>query len=344
MERAWNGYYPEELERKAQEFGQPTFRGKQLFHFFHQEGKTEIEESTVFSKSLKEKWARLPIRRLHIIKELQSKDGSSKFLLQTDDAAIIESVYMPYEDRVSACISTEIGCKMGCRFCASTKASFVRPLRAEEMCQEIYLMEKEKGKRIDHIVLMGIGEPFDNYQEVVRFLRLITHPLGADKSVRNITLSTCGLVEKIRQFSQENLPINLAISLHATRDNIRKRTMPIANKYSIQEILDACKTYFQETGRRVSLEYTLIQGVNDTGEDLEWMAKNLSGKEFHVNLIPLNEIEEYAGKATGENALEHFRQELIKHGVQATVRQRRGGDIDAACGQLRSQWEKNGEQ
>lgn len=343
MDRALNAMSPEELEILMKNLGEKPFRARQLFHFFHVERGLEIGQSTVFPESLKDQLKKFPIRTSRIIESLKSRDGSKKYLVQMGDGAVVESVFMPYEDRNTLCISTEVGCRMGCIFCASTKAPFQRRLQAEEILSQVYRAEEAEKKRVDNVVIMGIGEPLDNYEELIRFLRLLTHPQGKNLSCRAITLSTSGLVPEILRLCEEGLPINLAISLHASTDEKRRKTMPIAKKYSIDQILSACNEYFQKTGRRISLEYVLIRGENDQEEDLIELSRKFRGPAYHINLLPLNEIREYDRKSAGQGEIYAFKNELNRRGVQATVRNRRGADIEAACGQLRIQYEKMGE-
>lgn len=338
-DRGLNGMRLGELEAWIEEHGQAAFRAKQVFHFLHVERGRDFQEARVLPKDLRLKLVKAPLRLGRILGRLDSKDGSRKYLMAFADQSLVETVYMPYADRSTICISTQVGCRMGCAFCASTKASFGRNLYAEEMLEQVYLVEKENGP-IDHLVLMGIGEGLDNYEELLRFLDLISSPQGKHLGLRHITLSTCGLVDRMLDLAEEKRPINLAISLHATSDAKRAQTMPIAKKYSISEILGAAKNYFTKTGRRVSFEYALIQGVNDQAEDLAWLIKNLKSKAFHINLIPLNAIKEYHGRSGKLNEIEAFCKKLTDAGVHATVRQSRGQDIEAACGQLRANVER----
>lgn len=340
MQRAVNAFTLAECREWAMQQGFPAFRGNQLFHYFHVERKRDIFQAAVLPKTVRERAANLPLRTVQKVKRLSSRDGSAKYLLALEDEAIIETVFMPYADRTTLCVSTQVGCRMGCHFCASTKADFVRNLQAEEILAQVYRVEEWENTTITRIVLMGIGEPMDNWEEVLRFIHLVTAPEGKNLSERHITLSTCGIVPGIRRLREENLAINLAISLHATSDERRKRTMPIARRYAIAEVLAACDAYFAQTGRRISFEYALIQGENDRDEDLRWMSKHLVGPQYHVNLIPLNTIDEFRGQSADERALIRFVERLQKNGVHVSIRQKRGQDIDAACGQLRVLYEK----
>lgn len=335
MERALNALYPEELKAYMEEIGQAGFRAKQLFHFFHVEKRLDLENAQVLPQTLRNQLRSEIIRGGKILETYRSVDGSRKYLIGFESGGVIETVYMPYSDRNTLCVSSQIGCRMGCRFCASTKAKFDRSLAAEEILSQVYLVEEDTETRIDNIVLMGIGEPLDNYDEVIRFIRLVTDPAGKKLSARSITLSSCGLIPGIYRLAEEGLQVNLAISLHATSDRKRRETMPIASKYSISEILKACRHYFDKTGRRVSFEYVLIKGVNDQMEDILWMADHLTGPESHVNLIPLNRIDEFRAEAAEQEALIAFQRQLEAKGVTVTIRNRRAGDIDGACGQLR---------
>lgn len=336
--RPLNALYISELEDLMEDLGEKKFRAEQIFRYFHQEQEIELGEAQVLPKALREKLENYPVTRSKIIHHLESKDGSRKYLIQSEDKNIVEAVFMPYDKRNTLCVSSQIGCKMGCKFCASTKADFVRNLQAEEILSQVYLAEKNTGQRVDNIVLMGIGEPFDNYDEVLRFIYLLTDEKGHNLSQRSITISTSGLVPRIYVLAEEDLSINLAISLHATSDKERAKTMPIANKYSIDEIIKACDYYFEKTGRRVSYEYVLIDGVNNLQDDIDWLANHLRGPGRHINIIPLNEIDEYDGKAADYKNLKNFQRALENKGLHATIRNKRGADIDGACGQLRIQY------
>lgn len=339
MERALNAMTEEELRDWAKASGAPAYRGSQLFHFLHAERGVDLDEAHVLPKTVREKAKSLPFHVLKADAVLRSKDGSAKYLYRLWDGAHIETVFMPYADRTTLCVSSQVGCRMGCSFCASTKAPFGRNLGAEEILEQIYSTERTEGRPIDHVVLMGIGEPLDNLDEVLRFIALVCDPHGKDMSERNITLSTSGLVPQIYQLMETAPSLTLAISLHATSDERRRRTMPIANRYSIAEILEATDAYFEKTGRRVSFEYVLIAGENDREEDVRWMAEHLRGAGRHVNLIPLNRIDEFEKEAADRQAMERLAERLRRAGVHVSVRQRRGADIDAACGQLRILYE-----
>ena len=272
------------------------------------------------------------INSLKIKKRLVSDiDNTVKYLYGLYDGENVESVVMEYKHGNSICISTQVGCKMGCKFCASTKAGFVRNLEPSEMLLQIYESERDSGKKINHVVLMGIGEPLDNYDNVIRFLQLISSK--DDMSLRHVSLSTCGLVDRIYDLAKLKLGVTLSISLHAPTDELRSEIMPINNKYNISELMKACRHYFNETGRRISYEFSLIDGINDNKETADALIKLLKGQNCHVNLIPVNEIKEGVFKRS--NSVEKFRQMLCDGGLNATVRRTLGADISAACGQLR---------
>ncbi|MDD7593659.1 MAG: 23S rRNA (adenine(2503)-C(2))-methyltransferase RlmN [Peptoniphilaceae bacterium] len=339
MQRARNAMTEEELRDWAVASGFPAYRGSQLFHFLHVERGTDLDAAHVLPQAVRAAAGALGTHPLTAELVRRSEDGSAKYLYRLFDGAHIETVYMPYEDRTTLCVSSQVGCRMGCSFCASTKAPFGRNLGADEILEQVYQTERAEGRTIDHIVLMGIGEPLDNLDEVLRFIRLVTDPKGKGMSARNITLSTSGLVPGIYRLIDEAPSITLAISLHATSDERRARTMPVARRYSIAEILKATDAYFDATGRRVSFEYVLIRGENDREEDIRWMAQHMRGAGRHVNLIPLNRIDEFDQEAADRAAMEHFAASLEKAGVHVSVRHRRGADIDAACGQLRVLYE-----
>ncbi len=317
--------------------GQPSFRGKQLFSWLHQ-GKT-FEEMTnlplAFRKTLEEEAVAQPVRIFESY--VSKKDGTVKFLFALEDGNCVEGVLMGYHHGYSLCISTQVGCKMGCTFCASTLEGCIRNLSSGEMLGQIiaannYLKAEDK---VSNVVLMGSGEPFDNYQEVVKFLHLLREKEGLYISLRNISVSTCGLVPQMKAFAKEGLPVTLCISLHAPNDEIRKKSMPIAQKYSMEEVLEAGKTYFEHTGRRIVIEYALIKEVNSSVEDAKELAKKLQGLNCHVNVIPLNEVEERRLKTVSKQKAYEFIKALEKEKISSTLRRTMGEDIGGACGQLR---------
>lgn len=322
----------EELKSYIEEIGEKKYRAEQLFTFFNKNKKWNLEESSNLPKNLKS----LPVREIKIFEEYHSKlDETVKFLFELNDGNLIEGVLLKYEHGYSQCISTQVGCRMGCSFCASTKGGLIRNLTPSEMAGQIYLVENKFGISISNIVLMGSGEPLDNYENVIRFFDIIHDERGKNLSNRSITISSCGIVPKIRELSKLNRPINLAISLHSPFDEERKKIMPITNRYSIEEVLSASKEYSEATGTRITLEYTLIKDVNDREIDAGGLIRITKGMKVHVNLIPLNPIKEYnRGKTSGKGA-KKFQNLLLKGGINATIRRELGSDISASCGQLR---------
>lgn len=323
----------DELQSKISEIGEQKFRAKQIYDWLHVKKVTDFSEMTNLSAQLKEKLEKIFwLNSLKIKKRLVSDiDNTVKYLYGLYDGENVESVVMEYKHGNSICISTQVGCKMGCKFCASTKAGFVRNLEPSEMLLQIYESERDSGKKINHIVLMGIGEPLDNYDNVMKFLQLISSK--DDMSLRHVSLSTCGLVDRIYDLAKLKLGVTLSISLHAPTDKLRSEIMPINNKYNIEELMKACRFYFKETGRRISYEFSLIDGVNDNKETADALIRLLKGQNCHVNLIPVNEIKEGVFKRS--KSVEKFKQMLCDGGLNATVRRTLGADISAACGQLR---------
>lgn len=324
-----------------EEWGQPKYRAKQLYLALSQ-GK-DISEITVLPASLKDRLlSEYEDRVIEIIKTLTSDDGTEKYLYKLADGNVIEGVLMRYKYGNTLCVSTQVGCRMGCRFCASTLGGRVRDLTSGEILSQVLKVNsihangKERG--VTNIVLMGSGEPLDNYDNVINFLKNVTDAEGINISARNISLSTCGLVGNMRRLADEGIPVNLTVSLHSTTDAERARTMPVANKYSIAEILDACAYYFEKTGRRYIFEYALIEGENCDGRHADELIKLLKGKPCHINLIRLNEVKERALSAAGEKAAYRFLGLLQKGGLSATLRRRTGADIGGACGQLRASY------
>lgn len=316
---------------------QPKFRAKQIFDWLHKKQVSSFEDMKNIPQTLIDKLnEECFVTNLRIERKLVSKiDGTVKYLYKLNDGQCIESVLMKYKHGNSICVSTQVGCKMGCEFCASTKAGFVRNLSASEILDQVYKTENDLNIRISNIVLMGIGEPLDNYDNVVTFLNLINSPYGANISLRNISLSTCGLVDKINDLAKLKLGITLSVSLHASDDEIRDKIMPVNHKYKIRQLLDACKNYTDMTSRRISFEYALIQGENDSKEDAKKLALLLKGQLCHVNLIPVNKVKETNFNQSSRKGIIAFQNELIKNGINTTVRRTLGADISAACGQLR---------
>lgn len=326
---------PSEWKEAVQAYGEKGFRGKQIFGWLAKG--TELPEMSNVPKRLRESLAedyewKLP----EVVTEQTSRmDGTKKCLLEFSDGSRVESVFMKYHYGNSLCISSQVGCRMGCTFCASTRKGLVRSLTGGEMLAEVLAMCRLTGEEVNHIVIMGIGEPFDNYEALSRFLELIHAPEGYNLSLRNITVSTCGLLPKIEQFAEDYPQVNLAVSLHAPNDEIRRRTMPIARKYPYEQLMDTCRAYAAKTGRRITFEYAMIAGVNDGEEHAKELAGRLGGWLTHVNLIPLNEVEGTGYAKAKDERIQAFRQVLERAGIAVTVRRTLGSDIDAACGQLR---------
>ncbi len=332
-----------EWEEILKQWGEPTFRAKQIFDWLHKKHITEIEDMTNISKNLREKLKQYGvISGVKQVKKLVSKiDGTIKYLFEIEGGLVIESVLMRYHYGNTACISTQAGCRMGCRFCASTIDGVERNLTAGEMLSQIYEIQKDSGERISNVVLMGSGEPLDNYDNVLRFIHLANDEKGLCLGQRHITLSTCALVEKIYNLLEEDLQITLAISLHAPNDEIRQSMMPVAKKYSIEEVLKACKEYSDKTKRRITFEYALIKGVNDSDSCAQELASKLHNMLCHINLIPVNTVKERDYIKSSEERVQKFAQIIEQRGIEVTVRRKLGSDIDAACGQLRRSYQKN---
>lgn len=328
-----------ELKEQMENMGEKTFRAKQIFQWLHKEKVERFDEMTNLSKSLRQKLdEKYEIRTVKPVDILISKiDGTRKYLFEIQGGSIIESVLMKYHHGNSVCISTQSGCRMGCRFCASTLNGLERNLTASELLSQIYVIEKNIGEKVSNVVLMGSGEPLDNFGNVVRFIRLISDENGANLSQRNITLSTCGIVPQIKKLADMHFQITLAISLHASDDETRKSLMPIAYQYSICEVLDACKEYFSKTGRRITFEYSLVAGENDTVEEADRLAALIKDINCHVNLIPVNPIKERDYVQSGKKAIEQFKSRLEKNKLNVTIRREMGRDINGACGQLRNE-------
>lgn len=325
-----------ELKDTAKNLGQSAYRGTQLFEWLHKKKIRSLDDALNLPRSFREALSQNHTLSTLTVHTLQiSKDGTRKYLFLLPDGQAVESVFMPYDYGRTVCVSSQVGCRMGCRFCASTLSGLSRNLLPGEMLEQIYRIEEETGEKVDHIVVMGMGEPLDNLENLIRFIRLVSDPNGKNLSQRNITVSTCGLVPQIRALAEEKLGITLALSLHAPDDGLRKTMMPIANRYTIAETLAACDDYFRKTGRRMSYEYSLVRGSNDSEEQALALARLLKGKNCHVNLIPVNPVTERGFEASQEAAVLHFQKTLEKNGINATIRKKMGADIDGACGQLR---------
>ncbi len=331
-----SSYTLEQLAEQLKAMGQPAFRAKQIFHWLHQKLVTEFSAMTDQPKALlakleEEYYIAAPV----IQRRQQSKDGTVKYLFRLADGNCIETVVMRYNYGNTVCVSTQVGCRMGCRFCASTQAGRVRNLEAGEIAAEIYAAQKDIGERISHIVLMGIGEPLDNFDNVMDFLTIISSPAGVNIGMRNISLSTCGIVPQIDKLAEKKLQLTLSISLHAPNNAMRSQMMPVNDAYPVEELIAACRRYQKVTGRRISFEYSMVRGVNDSPATAKELAKLIRGMGAHVNLIPINPVDGSPYSATDAENVKRFQNMLTDLGVNATVRRRLGSDISAACGQLR---------
>lgn len=329
-------YNLEELKKELQSMDEKTFRAEQIFKWLYQEKVRSFDEMTNLSLNLRNKLKQnYTICNYNILKKQESKDGTIKYLFDVLDGNAIETVLMSYHHGYSICVSSQIGCKMGCKFCASTGINFIRSLTSGEIVEQIIAVEQDQNIRISNVVFMGIGEPLDNYDNVVNAIHIINNPKGLNIGARHISVSTSGLVPKIYQLADENIQCTLSISLHATNNEKRSGMMPVNNAYPIEELIQACKDYIAKTNRRISFEYALAKDSNDNLDDAKELVKLLKGMLCHVNLIPINKIEngQYS-KSTNENIMK-FRDYLNDHGIVATIRRELGSDIDAACGQLR---------
>ncbi|HBE09184.1 MAG TPA: 23S rRNA (adenine(2503)-C(2))-methyltransferase RlmN [Lachnospiraceae bacterium] len=328
----------EELTEYIKEKKLPGFRAKQIFEWLHKHFIYDPSLMTNLSNEIREKIkADIPeiTEETRLVSE---KDGTIKFLMRMPDGQMIETVFMRYHHGNSVCISSQAGCRMGCRFCASTIGGLVRNLAPSEMLYQVYHAMKVTGERVSNIVIMGTGEPLDNYDNVMRFIELITDEKGYNLSERSITLSSCGLVPKIKELADRKLQITFALSLHATTDEERKALMPVAERYTLKETLDACRYYFEKTGRRLTFEYSLVRGVNDSEGHAKRLAALIKGMNAHVNLIPVNPVEERSYKGSETQAVDKFKNILEKYRINVTIRKGMGSDIDAACGQLRRKY------
>ena len=325
-----------EMTAALKEMGQPAFRGKQVYSWLHK-GVRSYDEMSNLSKDLRTALAeKYPFTAPEVVRRQESaRDGTIKYLWRLADGNCVETVLMRYHYGNTVCISTEVGCRMGCAFCASTLGGLVRRLEPNEMLDQVLFTQVDSGLPVSHIVLMGIGEPLDNFDNVMRFLELVNSPEGMNISMRHISLSTCGLVPKIDLLAQRKLQLTLSVSLHAPNDEIRNRIMPVNKAYPTEELLAACRRYYEATNRRISFEYAMIDGVNDTEAAAKELLRRLKGLPAHMNLIPLNHVEESPLKPSTKAAVARFQKILEDGGVPATVRRTLGGDIDASCGQLR---------
>lgn len=330
----------EELKKEMESIGEKAFRAKQVYEWLHVKLADSFDEMTNLSKALREKLdSQYCIPTVKMVERQISKlDGTNKFLFQLEDGHVVESVLMKYKHGNSVCISSQVGCRMGCRFCASTIGGLERNLLPSEMLGEIYQIQKISGERVSNIVVMGTGEPMDNYDNFVKFVRLLTDEHGLNLSQRNITVSTCGIVPNMKRLAEEQFQITLALSLHGSTQEKRKTLMPIANKYELAEVLEACDYYFEKTGRRITFEYSLVHGVNDRDEDARELVGILKPRNCHLNLIPVNPIKERDFQKPSRKSAEEFKNKLEKSGINVTIRREMGSDIDGACGQLRRRY------
>lgn len=333
----------EQLAALLKEWGQPGFRAKQIFHWIHQKQAAEFSQMTDQPKALIARLEQEFYIAQHKIRRCQrSKDGTVKYLFELADGNCIETVLMRYNYGNSVCVSTQVGCRMGCRFCASTQGGRVRNLEAGEIAAEIYGVMRDTGERVSHVVLMGIGEPLDNFDNVMNFLSIVSSPDGINIGMRNFSLSTCGLVPMIDKLAEKKLQLTLSVSLHAPENAMRSSMMPVNDAYPIEQLIAACRRYQQTTGRRISFEYSMVRGVNDSDQTAATLARLIRGMGAHVNLIPINPVDGSPYSASDDANVRRFQQKLISLGVNATVRRRLGQDISAACGQLRREDSKGG--
>ena len=331
---------PEELQKEMESIGEAKFRAKQIFRWLHVKYAENFEEMTDLSENLRNKLNdNYIIGGVKIVRKLVSKeDNTTKYLFELENNYIIESVFMQYSYGNTVCISTQAGCRMGCTFCASTLDGVEKSLTPAEMLAQIYAIEKDKGEKVSGVVLMGSGEPLDNYENVLKFIKLINCKDGKNMGQRHITLSTCGLIDKMYELADEQLQITLAVSLHAPNDEIRNRIMPISRAYPMEKLLEACRHYAEKTKRRITFEYALIKGVNDSAENARELASRLKGLLCHVNLIPVNDVKERNYVRSTNESIKKFEEILVSRNIETTVRRKLGSDIDAACGQLRKRY------
>jgi len=329
-----------ELKQEIESIGEKTFRAKQIYEWLHVKLADSFAEMTNLSKALREELEgkyEIPMVQM-LERQISRLDETNKFLFQLQDGHVVESVLMKYKHGNSVCISSQVGCRMGCRFCASTIGGLERNLRVSEMLGQIYQIQKISGERVSNVVVMGTGEPLDNYDNFVKFIRILTDEHGLNISQRNVTISTCGIVPNMKRLAEEGFQITLALSLHGSTQEKRQTLMPIANKYELSEVLQACDYYFEKTGRRVTFEYSLVHGVNDNEEDANELIGILKRRNCHLNLIPVNPIKERNFEKPSKKSAENFKNMLEKSGINVTIRREMGSDIDGACGQLRRRY------
>ena len=335
--------YPEEIGGLVREKGLPAFRAKQIFEWIHARQAAGYEEmSNLPAKLRAELETEYPLVTAKTVdRQISAVDGTQKFLFEMPDGCLVESVFMRYRFGNSVCISSQAGCRMGCSFCASTLRGLLRSLSASEMLEQIYAVMRETKEPVSHIVVMGMGEPLDNYDNLIRFLRLLTGPEGLHMSRRNVTVSTCGIVPNIYRLAEEGLHITLALSLHAVTDEQRRKIMPIAKRYSIDELMKACRAYYEATGRQITFEYSLIRGVNDSSGDAKGLTRLAKPLKAHINLIPVNPVRERGFEHPDNAHVQAFKKELENNGVNVSIRRALGKDIEGACGQLRNRYADN---
>ena len=329
-----------ELEEWLITIGEKKFRAKQIYQWIHIKHVEGFDDMTNLSMELREKLkqkANLVVLKEELV-QISKIDGTRKYLFALSDGNMIESVLMRYKHGNSVCVSSQVGCRMGCRFCASTLDGLVRNLTPSEILEQIYRISASTGERVSNVVVMGSGEPMDNYNNLIRFIELLSDENGLNISQRNITVSTCGLVPKMRALADLKLQITLALSLHASSQEKRKELMPVANSYELEEVLEACRYYFEQTGRRITFEYSLVGGVNDTKEDADRLSQLVRGMNCHINLIPVNPIKEREYVQSEHKDILNFKNKLEKNGINVTIRREMGRDIDGACGQLRKRF------
>lgn len=326
-----------ELKAEMELIGEKAFRAKQLYEWMHVKLARDYDEMTNISNNLKQKikdkYEYTSLKKVMV--QTSKIDGTKKYLFELSDGNLVESVWMKYHHGNSVCISSQVGCRMGCRFCASTLDGLERGLFPSEMLDQIYAISRDTGERVSNVVVMGTGEPLDNYDNLLKFIYMLTDENGLNISQRNITVSTCGIVENMKRLADEQLQITLALSLHGSTQEKRQELMPIARKYSINEVVDACRYYFEKTGRRITFEYSLVGGINDTDEDADNLCQLIGGLNCHINLIPVNPIKEREYVESEKKDIQNFKNKLEKKHINVTIRREMGRDIDGACGQLR---------
>lgn len=342
---SWMDLAEAEAADQAKTLGLPAFRGRQIWSWLHLKHVTSYDQMTDLPQALRTELEQSAPLKMPVAAGIQRSkiDGTVKYLFEMPDGCLIESVLMRYQHGYTVCVSSQVGCKMGCKFCASTLDGWERDLLPGEMLGQVYAIEREEQVQVSNIVVMGCGEPFDNYDNVLKFLQILHEPKGQNMSYRNMTVSTCGLLEPLRRWTKEAPPVTLAISLHAPNDKVRRQMMPIANRVSMQELLDACRAYTRETNRRVTFEYALAEGVNDSPQQAEELADRLHDLLCHVNLIPVNPVTERTLRGPAQKRVQAFRKVLEEKHIPVTVRRELGADIDGACGQLRRHYRQETE-